>query len=97
MQNNSILIQNLTPEELRESIREIIREQLLTFTQKEANPKYKTRREASTLLKISLPTLDDYTARGIISASRIGTRILYSEEDIIEAIKKIPVQKYRRA
>lgn len=58
--------------------------------------KYLSRQEVARLLKITLPTLHIYTKAGIIKGSRIGTRVLYLESDIIEAVKEIPLQKYRR-
>ncbi|HOX74508.1 MAG TPA: helix-turn-helix domain-containing protein [Bacteroidales bacterium] len=57
---------------------------------------YLSRQEAANLLKISLPTLNEYTRTGIIKGSRVGSRVLYLEEDIINAVKEIPVLKYKR-
>jgi excisionase family DNA binding protein len=57
---------------------------------------YLSRQEAANLLKISLPTLNEYTRTGIIKGSRVGSRVLYSEEDIKDAVKEIPTLKYRR-
>lgn len=45
-----------------------------------------TRKETSLRLKISLPTLHSYTTKGLIKASRIGSRVLYSSKDIEEAL-----------
>ncbi|HOB83104.1 MAG TPA: helix-turn-helix domain-containing protein [Bacteroidales bacterium] len=58
---------------------------------------YLSRQEAANLLKISLPTLNEYTRTGIIKGSRVGSRVLYLEEDIINAVKEIPVLKYKRS
>jgi excisionase family DNA binding protein len=96
MTTNSTLIQNLTPEELSETIRSVIREEFSLINPKENSPHYLSRQEVATLLKISLPTLNEYTRTGIIKGSRIGSRVLYSEEDIKNAIKEIPTYKYRR-
>lgn len=92
---NSIIIQNLTADVLYEKIRSAIREEL-SSTQQSLTAKYLTRHEAASLLKITLPTLHEYTKAGIIKASRIGTRVLYSEEDILTSVKAIPIQKYKR-
>jgi excisionase family DNA binding protein len=93
---NSTLIQNLTPEELSETLRSVIREELSLLNPIETAPKYLTRQEVANLLKISLPTLNEYTRTGIIKGSRIGSRVLYGEQEIREAIKEIPSLKYRR-
>ena len=94
--SNSTLIQNVTPEELSETLRAVIREELSLLNPKETTPRFLTRQEVATLLKISLPTLNEYTRTGVIKGSRIGTRVLYNEESIREAIKEIPSLKYRR-
>jgi excisionase family DNA binding protein len=96
MTTNSTLIQNLTPEELSETLRSVIREEFSLISPKEITPKYRSRQEVADLLKISLPTLNEYTRTGIIKGSRIGSRVLYSEEAIKNAIKDIPIIKYRR-
>jgi excisionase family DNA binding protein len=57
---------------------------------------YLTREETAELLKITLPTIDKYTREGIIKGSKIGSRVLYLESEIMESVKEIPVLKYRR-
>lgn len=57
---------------------------------------YLSRQEVARLLKITLPTLHEYTKAGIIKGSRIGSRVLYLESDILDSVKEIPIQKYRR-
>jgi excisionase family DNA binding protein len=58
--------------------------------------KYLSREEVCTILKITLPTLNTYTKKGIIKGSRIGTRVLYRNEDIQEALTDASGLKYRR-
>ena len=65
-------------------------------TQTSDFPKYLTRVEAAKALQISLPTLHSYTKLGLIPAKRIGTRVLYSEADLKDALKDIPVRLSRR-
>ena len=97
MTANSTLVQAVTPEELTEAFRSVVREELSLLVPKDNAPRYLSRNEVAKLLKISLPTLNDYTKRGIIKGSRVGTRVLYSEADIKEAVKEIPKLKYKRA
>jgi len=89
---DSILIQNLTPEELRE----IIREELLVLQPKETIPKYLSREEVCSLLRISLPTLNTYTRKGILKGSKIGTRVLYLASDVQAALQDATSYRYRR-
>jgi excisionase family DNA binding protein len=56
-----------------------------------------TRQKTAKQLNISLPTLDDYTRRGIIRGCRLGRRVLYRPEDIEAALKEINSVKYQRS
>jgi len=91
MTTNSTLSQNLTPEELRK----IFREELLAIQPKEA-PKYLSREEVCSLLRISLPTLNTYTRKGILKGSKIGTRVLYLASDVQAALQDATSYRYRR-
>jgi excisionase family DNA binding protein len=93
---NSTIIQSITPEELSETIRKIIRDELSAIRPNDPELKFLSRDEVCKLLKISLPTLNEYTKMGIIKGSRVGSRILYSELDIQQAVREIPTMKYRR-
>jgi excisionase family DNA binding protein len=55
---------------------------------------YLTRQEVAERLKISLPTVDIYTRKGILKGRRIGSRILFLESDLL--VKEIPTLKYQR-
>ena len=92
MTTNSTLIQNVTAEEFSETLRLIVREEISAIQTKESTPRFLSRQEVANLLKISLPTLNEYTRTGIIR----GSRILYAELDVKEAVKDIPTLKYRR-
>jgi len=45
-------------------------------------PEYLTRKETKDKLKISLPTLNEYTKRGILKSYRVGARVLYKQCEI---------------
>lgn len=49
---------------------------------KEDTPLYLTRDEAAKMLRITLPTLNDWTKLGRIPVQRIGRRVLYALSDI---------------
>ena len=92
---NSIILQNVSPEELKNLIKQAIRAELDNHPKKE-NIKYLSREETAKLLKISLPTLHFYTKKGIIKSHRIGSRVLFLESDIQTAVKEIKNLKYQR-
>jgi len=49
--------------------------------------KYLTRKETAAKLRISVPTLDDWTRTGVLKSKRVGSRILYDIVDVESAIK----------
>ncbi|HPR74188.1 MAG TPA: helix-turn-helix domain-containing protein [Bacteroidales bacterium] len=93
---NSIIIENVTPEELLESVRKVVKQEIAELQIDRQSPKYFTRREVADLLKITLPTLFDYTRTGKIKGHRIGSRVLYLEEEVTRAVKEIATVKYSR-
>lgn len=96
MASNSTLIQIESEEKFSETLRSIIREELSFLYAKEPAQRFLSRQEVATLLKISLPTLNEYTHKGIIKGSRVGSRVLYDEAQIRESVKGIQTLKYRR-
>jgi hypothetical protein len=93
---NSILIRNITVKDLQELVRSVFREELQILLPQKGEPKYMTRKEVAAFLKISLPTLHNYTKAGIVKGFRIGTRVLYKMEDIEQTMKSIEISRYRR-
>lgn len=55
-----------------------------------------SRKETAKTLCISLPTLNQWTKDGVITAYRIGNRVLYKIEDIKSALKEVKVLKFNR-
>lgn len=93
---NSTILHNVSPETLQELIRATIREEIENINPPKEEVKYLTRLEVCDLLKISLPTLNIYVHEGKIKGHRIGRRVLFSNQDIHEAVKEIPNLKYSR-
>lgn len=54
-----------------------------------------TRKDTAELLRISLPTLHDWTKTGIVKAHRIGNRILYKLEEVNQALSQIQTSTKR--
>ncbi len=50
--------------------------------------KYLTRKETAALLNVSLPTLNEYTKTGKITACRFGVRVLYKQSEIDTRLQK---------
>ena len=74
---------------------ERVSERVLSATiQKE--PKFYSRKETAQLLRVTLPTLARLTKDGLITAKRVGNRILYEAEAIDAAVMENRALKYKR-
>jgi excisionase family DNA binding protein len=88
-----LLLREVAGEVFREVAKEIMNES--QSVKKTGNSLY-TKKETAKLLNISLPTLDSYINKKFITARRIGTRILFSNEDITAALKISTTRKYKK-
>ena len=50
---------------------------------------YRTRKETAQILRISLPTLNQYTKKRILTGYRFGVRVLYKQSEIESALVKM--------
>ncbi|MBN2155277.1 MAG: helix-turn-helix domain-containing protein [Candidatus Lokiarchaeota archaeon] len=93
----SLMIEGLSRDEFREILTEVVGE---TFKQhnspQEQNTTYLTREETKELLRISMPTLNEYTKQGVLKGYRIGCRVLYNREEVLASLKEISTIKHRR-
>jgi len=98
-ENLKDLIRDLFGDLFRDLFREVIREESLSpkLPQPISEDTLYTRREMAIKLKLSLPTLSVYTREGRIRGKRIGSRVLYTEQALQDALKEIPITKGKRA
>ena len=97
MDNNNLMIQNISRDEFADLVRQVIREEIAPNLKSLEPPvKYRTRKEVCELLNISLPTLDTYVRTGVITGKRIGKRILFDEGSVQAAVKVMPTVKFKR-
>jgi excisionase family DNA binding protein len=57
---------------------------------------YLSRKEVAKLLKITLPTLHDWTKLGYLKSYKIGTRVLYKQCEVIETLENVPSCKHKK-
>ena len=55
-----------------------------------------TRDQAAQLLGITLPTLRDYTRRGYVAGYRIGTRVRYKRNEVLDSLQRMRTAKRDR-
>lgn len=97
MQN--IIFSQIPIEDFKNVITETIREELKQFNSSKPQPETTeliTRQETARILDISLPTLNDWTKKGIVTGYRIATRVRYNKNEILTSLKQIHTLKYRR-
>ena len=84
--------------EFKNIISETVREEMQKIATQTPPPEteYITRNQTAQILGVSLPTLNDWTKRGLIIGYRIGTRVRYKKAEILEAVKQIQTLKFRR-
>lgn len=89
---NQILFTGITVNDLLEKIGLIIDgklSELAIQNPKENQSKFISRKEVARLLKVSLPTLHDYTKYGWLQSYKIGKRVLYKHEEVLACIEKV--------
>ena len=97
----------VTPEQLKAYISDTIRDEFSklapsksTNEQEATTESYLTRQEVASILKISLPTLNELTKSGLLPSFRIASNIRYKASDINLAlinntpnVKKVKLSK----
>lgn len=83
--------------ELLEKIEQIIERRLEALRpQREEPSEYITRKEVADTLKITLPTLRDWTRLGWLKSYKIGTRVLYKRNEVEAAIEGLMTHKNKK-
>jgi len=89
-----------TKEELEElvktSVKSALEEYLLQQKNKKSEEKFITVQEAAIQLKVSNLTVRNYIKRGLITAHKVGNRILIEIASIEKALSEVKSLKYKR-
>lgn len=96
---NSIILQGINTEDLKNLFREVIEERLKPESSPKESEKglaYLNRFEVAKILKISLPTLNNWSKAGTLQSYRIGNRILYKSDEVEQAVQTVKNLKYKR-
>jgi len=95
----SLILHEITSEDLKKIIREALDEksQEENFKRKsDESTTYLNRFEVVKILKISLPTLNNWSKAGILQSYRIGNRVLYKADEINQAVQSVRNIKYKK-
>ncbi|WP_339837280.1 helix-turn-helix domain-containing protein [uncultured Flavobacterium sp.] len=92
----SILLHCILPDELKQIIKEVIKEELLQvkkqLEEKETDI-LMTRQETCEFLKINSTTLWNWTNKGKIECYGIGNRRYYKKEDLLKSLVLLKVKR----
>lgn len=91
-ESKTIQMHNISPEEFKETIMGEINKSLraLSTNLKPNEPEeYLTRKELSQILKVTLPTIHDWSKKGILKPYRIGKLIRFKKSDLENTLIQI--------
>jgi len=92
-----ILFTGITVNDLLLQIGQLIDARLGNLPLKENNQsEYLSRKEVAKLLKITLPTLHDWTKQGWLKAYKMGTRVLYKQDEIEASLHQLYQFKHKK-
>ncbi len=92
----TILLYNITPEELKELIISDLRLEIEKLIIKAAKPQNYTVQEVAKLLRLSELTIYSYIRRGMLSATKIGRKYIIAAQDLDKAHAEVKSLKYKR-
>tara|TARA_B100000497_G_C7262878_1_gene185788 strand:+ start:89 stop:385 length:297 start_codon:yes stop_codon:yes gene_type:complete len=94
-----IAITQLTPQDLKQLIKEVIQEERASYDYSHINTEIdhlnSREKTAKDILDVDLSTLHRWTQQGKIKAHAIGNRIYYKDSSIKEALVEILAKKKR--
>jgi len=94
-----IAITQLTPQDLKQLIKEAVQQELSSLTDSlsntEVNRLNSREKTAKDILDVDLSTLHRWTQQGKVKAHAIGNRIYYKDSSIEEALIEIVPKKKR--
>jgi excisionase family DNA binding protein len=97
---SNFILSNMPIEEIEGIISRVVRESISTLAVQQPvdnQSELITRKQAAQMLNLSLPTLREYTVRGIVPSYRVGSRVRYKKIEVINCLTKVQSSKYRAA
>jgi len=95
---NQILLNGINVNELLEKIGQLIESKIGHVQQPTAqnHSKFISRLEVAKLLRISLPTLNEWTKLGRLLSYKMGNRVLYNAQEVENALCNVTAYKYKK-
>jgi len=94
---NQILLNGISLNDLLLHIGQLIDEKLRqSKSSKNHQCNFLGRIEVSRLLKISLPTLNEWSKLGWLQSYKIGNRVLYKQDEVENSLHKVSSLKHKK-
>lgn len=93
---NQIILNGINLEQFYSRLEKIIEEKIHSQKPIVAPKDFISRLEVSKLLRISLPTLHQYTKEGWLKSYKIGSRVLYKRDEVHEALLSLKTATNRK-
>ena len=95
--SNVNLIENWLKAIITEAVKtEVEKINLHILPEPKPETEYITRQETTQILGISLPTLNEWSKRGILTAYRIASRVRYKKAEVIASLERVKSVKYKK-
>ena len=93
---NQILLNGIELKDLLNSIGELIDRKLDQRKPQSKQANYLSRNEVCKLLKISLPTLNDWSKLGWLQSYKMGNRVLYKQDEVENSLHQVASLKFKK-
>jgi len=87
MEISGLILTNVSLVDLELLITKVVRHELESFDKEKAE--FITRNQTAQILGISLPTLNEWSKKGIIKSYKISTRVRYKREEVLQSVKNV--------
>lgn len=94
-----IILNGINLHELLDQVGQIIESKLKQIQfpdNKLKDAEFITRQEVAKLLKITLPTLHEWTKLGWLQSYKLGNRVLYKKQEVEQALHKVGSFKFKK-
>lgn len=91
---DKIILSSVPMVELLTEFRRVVRTELDAREERVLLPREEllTRAQTAHLLGITLPTLREYTSKGLVTGYRLGSRVRYKRTEVLASLQKISTQ-----
>ncbi len=98
METQNLILTQIPLQNLITAISDAVKTEFEKLNHKQPEPvtEYITRKATAEILGISLPTLNDWSKRGVLPSYRIASRVRYKKGEVLNSLSLVQTIKYRR-